>query len=151
MKTVFLQSAKVDQSVRSHRKVHRMLWHWIKAPNSTKWKSEQCIWDLDSGLTHWILELVRNMVFFELFPCYFSRLSMLFYPPRSFLSVSLFQEKTKHVLLIPWRSRAQRTTTMDDPFPALSKRPSLWVVLQVHLPLVGPRDLPQQDVSLFTR
>ena len=39
---------------------------------------------------------VRNMVFFELFPCYFSPLSMLFYPPlRSFLSVSLFKEKTK--------------------------------------------------------
>ena len=39
---------------------------------------------------------VRNMVFFELFPCYFSPLSMLCYPPlRSFLSVSLFKEKTK--------------------------------------------------------
>ena len=41
------------------------------------------------------LLVVRNMVFFKLFLCYFSRLSMLFYPPRSFLSVSLFQEKTK--------------------------------------------------------
>ena len=76
---------------------------------------------------------------------------MLFYPPHSFLSVSLSQEKTKHVLLIQGRSRAQHTTTMDNPFPALSKRPSLWVVLQVHLPLVVSRNLPQQDVPFFTR
>ena len=44
---------------------------------------------------------VRNMVFFELFLCYFSRLSMLFYPSRSFLSVSLFQEKTKTCAIDP--------------------------------------------------
>ena len=89
--------------------------------------------------------------FVELFLCCFAQLSVLFYSPTFFLSVSLFKEKTIHVLLIPRRSRAQRTTTMGDPFPALSKRSSLWVVLQVHLPLVVPRDLPQQDVSLFTR
>ena len=36
-------------------------------------------------------------------------------------------------------------------FKALSKRLSLWVVLQVHLPLIVPQDLPQQDVTFFTR
>ena len=95
--------------------------------------------------------IVRNLVFFELFLCYFSQLSVLFYPPTFFSLSFTLQEKTKRVLLIPRRSRAQRTTTTDDPFQALSKRPSLWVVLQVHLSLVVPRDLPQQDVSFFTR
>ena len=90
---------------------------------------------------------------------YFSRFFFLIFydfslvlpPPHSFLSVSLFKERTRRVLLISWRSRAQHTTTTDNPFQALSKRPSLWVVLQVHLPLIVPRDLPQQNVSLFTR
>ena len=94
---------------------------------------------------------VRNMVFFELFLSYFYDFSLVLPPPHSFLSVSLFQEKTRRVLLISRHSRAQCTTTTDDPFQALSKRPSLWVVLQVHLPFVVPCDLPQQDVPLFTR
>ena len=81
---------------------------------------------------------------FHDFPCWFT----LSTPP--FLSFTP-QEKTIRVRLISRRSRAQRTTTTDDPFKALSKRPSLWVVLQVHLPLVVPRNLPQQDISLFTR
>ena len=38
---------------------------------------------------------VRNMVFFELFPCHLHDFLCCFTPPRSFLSVSLFQEKTK--------------------------------------------------------
>ena len=95
--------------------------------------------------------IVRNMVFFELFLCCFSQfLCCVTLSTLSSLSFTS-QEKTKHVLLIPRRSRAQRTTTTDDPFRALSKRPSLRVVLQVHLPLVAPFDLPQQDVSFFTR
>ena len=39
-------------------------------------------------------QTVRNMVFFELFLCYFSRLSMLFYPSlHTFPSVSLFKKR----------------------------------------------------------
>ena len=95
--------------------------------------------------------VVRNMVFFELFLSYFKDLLLVLLPPHSFLSVSLFQEKTRRVLLISRRGRAQRTTTTDDPFQALSKRPSLWVVLQVHLPFVVSCDLPQQDISFLTR
>ena len=44
---------------------------------------------------------VRNMVFFKLFPPYFYDFSFALSPPHSFLSVSLFQEKTIRVLLIP--------------------------------------------------
>ena len=47
------------------------------------------------------LNAVRNMVFFELFPSYFYDFSLVLFSLRSFLSVSLFQEMTKHVLLIP--------------------------------------------------
>ena len=39
--------------------------------------------------------LVRNMVFFELFLCYFSRLSMLFYPPPH-IPFSQFHSSRKH-------------------------------------------------------
>ena len=43
---------------------------------------------------------VRNMVFFKLFPSYFYDFSLVLPPPHSFLSVSLFKEKTIRVLLI---------------------------------------------------
>ena len=67
------------------------------------------------------------------------------------LGFTLQEKKAIRVLLKIWRSRTQRTTTTDDPFQGLSKRPSLWVVLQVHLPFIAPLDLPQQDVPFFTR
>ena len=104
------------------------------------------------GLQEVLEELcVRNMVFFELFLCCFSRF-LCYFTLSTFFSLSFTpQEKTIRMLLIPRRSRAQRTTTTDDLFQELSRRPSLRVVLQVHLPLVVPRDLPQQGVSLFTR
>ena len=58
---------------------------------------------------------VRNMVFFELFLCYFSRLSMLLFPSPLLPLSFTHQEKTIRVLLIPRRSRAQHTTITDDP------------------------------------
>ena len=94
---------------------------------------------------------VRNMVFFGFFLLICTTPYDVLPSPHSFLSVSLFRKRTIRVLLISKRSRAQRTTTTGDPFQALSKRPRLRVVLQVHLPLVAPLDLPQQDVSFFTR
>ena len=45
--------------------------------------------------------LVRNMVFFKLFLCYFARLSMLFYPPTFFSLSFTLPRKTRRVLLIP--------------------------------------------------
>ena len=57
------------------------------------------------------LSRVRNMVFFELFLCYFSRLSMLFYP---FTLFSLLQEKARRVLFrshaycLFWMSETER-------------------------------------------
>ena len=51
----------------------------------------------------------------------FHHFSMMFYPFPLFSLSFTPQEKTIRVLLIPRRSRAQRTTTTDDPFPALSK------------------------------
>ena len=53
--------------------------------------------------------------FSSLFLFIFMTVSLVLPPSHSFLSVSLFQEKTIRVLLIPKRSRAQRTTTTDDP------------------------------------
>ena len=62
---------------------------------------------------------VRNMVFFELFLCCFSLLSVLFYPPHSFLSVSLlkrqdntrafdFKDVAKHNVQLQRTTRFQR-------------------------------------------
>ena len=49
-----------------------------------------------------LLTPVRNMVFFELFLCYFSRFSMLFYPPPLFsLSFTLpRKDKTRAIDLM---------------------------------------------------
>ena len=94
---------------------------------------------------------VRSMVFFKTFLFVFHHFLRCFTFSTLFSICFTHPEKTIRVLLIPRRSRAQRTTTTDDPFQALSKRPSLRVVLQVHLSFGVPRNLPQQDVSLFTR
>ena len=49
----------------------------------------------------WKKLIVRNMVFFELFLCYFSRLSMLFYP--------------SHVLFSQFHSSRKDNTRAIDP------------------------------------
>ena len=58
---------------------------------------------------------VRNMVFFELFLSYFYDFLACSTPPTVILLVSLFKEKTKHMLLIPQRGRAQRTNYNGQP------------------------------------
>ena len=60
--------------------------------------------------------LVRNMVFFELFPSYFYDFSLASSPPPSFLSSFTLPRKDKTCAIDPISRRAQRTTTTDDPF-----------------------------------
>ena len=57
------------------------------------------------------------------------------------------QEKIIRVLLIPRRSRAQCTTTTDDPFQALSTRPSLGVVYRSISPSLSLAISPSRTSS----
>ena len=64
--------------------------------------------------------LSRNLsgtwYFSNFFLVIFTTFYVVLPPPPSFLSSFTLQEKTIRVLLISRRSRAQRTTTTDDPF-----------------------------------
>ena len=112
----------------------------------TQAEQKSAVWDKDISI-----ELSGTWYFSNFFFVIFHDFLCCFTLSTFFSLRFILQEKTIRVLLMSRRSQAQRTTTTDDPFEELSKRPSLWVVLQVHLSLVAPRDLPQQDVSFFTR
>ena len=62
------------------------------------WRREQSIY---AGVSDGNQRTVRNMVFFELFLYYFSRLSMSLYLSTLFPLSFTLQEKTIRVLLIP--------------------------------------------------
>ena len=88
-------------------------------------QASRCTPSLPSSLSS---QGVRNMVFLNLFFFIFDDFLCCVTLSTLFSLRSTLQEKTIRVLLISRCSRAQRTTTTDDPFQTLSKRSSLWVV-----------------------